>query len=106
MNNEEFFNEINDDITVVEGNKKELIVFTNSKDTSSFLELLELNKQVNNRTLITLNSGSNSKKFLNRYQNYDGKMFLCLTGDRTGNAITRKILTEFNGKNIKDVRPL
>ncbi|MCT3897630.1 DEAD/DEAH box helicase family protein [Elizabethkingia anophelis] len=72
----------------------------------SFLELLQLNKQVNNRTLITLNSGSNSKKFLNRYQNYDGKMFLCLTGDRTGNAITRKILTEFNGKNIKDVRPL
>ncbi len=33
-------------------------------------------------------------------------MFLCLSGDRTGNAITRKILTEFNGKNIKDVRPL
>ncbi|KNB62545.1 Eco57I restriction-modification methylase domain-containing protein [Chryseobacterium sp. Hurlbut01] len=106
MKDEEFFNEINDDISVVEGNKKELIVFTNSKDMLSFLELLQLNKQVNNRTLITLNSGSNSKKFLNRYQNYDGKMFLCLTGDRTGNAITRKILTEFNGKNIKDVRPL
>ena len=106
MKDEDFFNEINNDISVVEGNKKELIVFTNSKDTLSFLELLQLNKQVNNRTLITLNSGSNSKKFLNRYQNYDGKMFLCLTGDRTGNAITRKILTEFNGKNIKDVRPL
>ncbi|WBX97847.1 Eco57I restriction-modification methylase domain-containing protein [Chryseobacterium gambrini] len=106
MNDQEFFNGIIDDISVVEGNKKELIVFTNSKDMLSFLELLQLNKQVNNRTLITLNSGSNSKKFLNRYQNYDGKMFLCLTADRTGNAITRKILTEFNGKNIKDVRPL
>ncbi|MDR6156680.1 outer membrane lipopolysaccharide assembly protein LptE/RlpB [Chryseobacterium sp. SLBN-27] len=106
MKDEDFFNQINDDISVVEGNKKELIVFTNSKDMLSFLELLQLNKQVNNRTLITLNSGSNSKKFLNRYQNYDGKMFLCLTGDRTGNSITRKILTEFNGKNIKDVRPL
>ncbi|UFH31656.1 SNF2-related protein [Chryseobacterium sp. C-71] len=106
MKDEDFFNEINDDISVVEGNKKELIVFTNSKDTLSFLELIQLNKQVNNRTLITLNSVSNSKKFLNRYQNYDGKMFLCLTGDRTGNAITRKILTEFSGKNIKDVRPL
>ncbi|WP_051889983.1 Eco57I restriction-modification methylase domain-containing protein [Chryseobacterium vrystaatense] len=106
MKDEDFFNEINDDISVVEGNKKELIVFTNSKDTLSFLELLQLNKQVNNRTLITLNSGSNSKKFLNRYQNYDGKMFLCFTGDRAGNAITRKILTEFNGKNIKDVRSL
>ena len=106
MKDEDFFNKINDDISVVEGNKKELIVLTNSKDMLSFLQLLQLNKQINNRTLITLNSGSNSKKFLNRYQNYDGKMFLCLTGDRTGNAITRKILTEFNGKNIKDVRPL
>jgi len=106
VKDEDFFNEINNDISVVEGNKKELIVFTNSKDMLSFLELLQMNKKVNNRTLITLNSGSNSKKFLNRYQNYDGKMFLCLTGDRTGNAITMKILTEFNGKNIKDVRPL
>ena len=106
MNDQEFFNEIIDDISVVEGNKQELIVFADSKDMGSFLELLQLNKQVNNRTLITLNSGSNTKKFLNRYQNYDGKMFLCLNGDRTGNAITRKILTEFNGKNIKDVRPL
>ena len=106
MNDQEFFNGIIDDISVVEGNKKELIVFINNEDTFSFLELLQLNKQVNNRTLITLNSGSNSKRFLNRYQNYDGKMFLCLSGDRTGNAITRKILTEFNGKNIKDVRPL
>lgn len=106
MNDQEFFNEIIDDISVVEGNKKELIVFADSKDMGSFLELLQLNKQVNNRTLITLNSGSNIKKFLNRYQNYDGKLFLCLSGDRTGNAITRKILTEFNGKNIKDVRSL
>ncbi|PTT78436.1 MULTISPECIES: Eco57I restriction-modification methylase domain-containing protein [unclassified Chryseobacterium] len=106
MNDQEFFNEIIDDISVVEGNKKELIVFADSKDTSSFLELLQLNKQINNRTLITLNSGSNAKKFLNRYQNYDGKIFLCLTGDRTGNMVTLKILTEFNGKNIKDVRPL
>ena len=106
MKDQEFFNGIIDDISIVEGNKKELIVFFNNEDTSSFLELFQLNKQVNNRTLITLHSGSNTKNFLNKYQNYDGKMFLCLSGDRTGNAITRKILTEFNGKNIKDVRPL
>lgn len=106
MNDQEFFNGIIDDISVVEGNKKELIVFADSKDTGSFLELLQMNKQVNNRTLITLNSSSNTDKFLNRYQNYDGKMFLCLTGDRYGDNITRKILTEFNGVNIKDVRKL
>ncbi|KFC20721.1 hypothetical protein [Chryseobacterium sp. FH1] len=101
-----FFNEINDDISVIEGNKKELIVFMSSEDMSSFLQLLQLNKQINNRTLITLNSDSNSKKFLNGYKKYDGKMFLCLSGDRTGNAITRKILSEFHRKNIKDVRQL
>ena len=106
MKDQEFFNEIIDDISITEGNKKELIVFADSNDQFSFLELLQLNEQINNRTLVTLNSVSNTKMFLNRYQNYDGKMFLCLSGDRTGNAITMKILKEFDGKNIKDVRPL
>lgn len=78
MNGQEFFNEIIEDISVVEGNKKELTVFADSKNTGSFLELLQLNKQVNNRTLITLNSVSNNERSLNRYQNYDGKIFLCL----------------------------
>ena len=43
---------------------------------------------------------------MNRYQNYEGKIFLCLNGDRTGNMMTLKILTELNEKNIKDIRPL
>lgn len=95
-----------DDISVDEGNKNELIVFKNSKDKESFLELLKLNNQNNNRTLVTLNADENSKKFINRFQNYDGKIFLCLEGDRTGNMQTLKILTEFRNKNIKDVRTL
>jgi hypothetical protein len=70
------------------------------------LELLKLNNQNNNRTLVTLNADENSKKFINRFQNYDGKIFLCLEGDRTGNMQTLKILTEFRNKNIKDVRTL
>jgi hypothetical protein len=65
-----------------------------------------LNNQNNNRTLVTLNADENSKKFINRFQNYDGKIFLCLEGDRTGNMQTLKILTEFRNKNIKDIRAL
>jgi superfamily II DNA or RNA helicase len=95
-----------DDISVIEGNKNELIVFNSSKDRHSFLELLKLNNQNNNRTLVAIHSGANTKKFINRYQNYEGKIFLCLDGDRTGNMMTLKILNELNGKNIKDIRPL
>lgn len=95
-----------EDISIVEGAKNELIVFKNDKDTQSFLELLKLNNQTNNRTLVTLNEGANAKKFINRFQNYDGKIFLCLPGDRAGNMTTLKILTELKGKNIKDIRPL
>jgi superfamily II DNA or RNA helicase len=95
-----------DDISVIEGHKNELIVFKNTKDRDSFLELLKLNQQNNNRTLVALHSATNTKKFINRYQNYEGKIFLCLDGDRTGNMMTLKILTELNEKNIKDIRPL
>ncbi|CAI8878015.1 hypothetical protein EMIT036CA2_40326 [Chryseobacterium sp. IT-36CA2] len=95
-----------DDISVIEGNKDELIVFNSSKDRHSFLELLKLNNQNNNRTLVALHSATNTKKLINRYQNYEGKIFLCLNGDRAGNMITLKILTELNDKNIKDIRPL
>jgi Type I restriction-modification system methyltransferase subunit len=95
-----------DDISVIEGNKDELIVFKSIKDKHSFLELLKLNNQNNNRTLVALHSGTNTKKFIGRYQNYTGKIFLCLDGDRAGNMMTVKILTDMNGKNIKDIRPL
>jgi hypothetical protein len=50
-----------EDISVEEGNKNELIVFKNHKDKESFLELLKLNNQNNNRTLVTLNADENSK---------------------------------------------
>ncbi|MCF2218739.1 DEAD/DEAH box helicase family protein [Chryseobacterium sp. PS-8] len=95
-----------EDISVEQGNKNELIVFKNRKDKESFLELLKLNNQNNNRTLVTLNADENTKRFINRFQNYEGKIFLCLEGDRTGNMQTLKILTEFKNKNIKDIRTL
>ena len=97
---------VNDDISVLKGSKNELIVFENELDTLSFLQLLKLNSQENNRTLITLNSTINTKKFLNRYQNFDGKIFLCLSGNKTGDAATGKILGELQNKNSKDIRLL
>ena len=106
MSGQYVLNNFSDDISVMEGTKNELIVFKNHKDKESFLELLKLNNQNNNRTLVTLNADENSKRFLNRFQNFDGKVFLCLNGDKTGNFVTEKILTEFKGKNIKDVRLL
>ena len=98
--------EIDDDISIMTGSKDELVVFEKMNDTLSFLELLKLNNQNNNRTLITLNTAVNTKKFLNRYQNYEGKIFLCLNGTKEGNVATGKILGEFQNKNIKDIRVL
>lgn len=99
----EFFN---DDISVMTGSKNEIVVFGNRNDARSFLELLKLNKKENNRTLISLNAAENTKKFLNKYQNFEGKIFLCLNGKQNGNAATRKIVSEFKNKNIKDIRAL
>jgi hypothetical protein len=106
VSNKEALSPFIEDISVEEGTKNELIVFKNSKDKESFLELLKLNNQSNNRTLVTLNADEYSKRFINRFQNYEGKIFLCLEGDRTGNMHTLNILTEFKNKNIKDIRTL
>lgn len=95
-----------DDISVIEGTKNELIVFEKEADRLSFLELLKINKQSNNRSLVTLHSAVNTDKFLNRYQDFEGKIFLCLQGNKTGDAATLKIQMEFKKKNIKDIRAM
>ena len=106
MSNQAVLDYFSDDISIIEGNKNELLVFMNNEDKLSFLELLKLNNQTNNRTLISLNSIENINKFLTQFQNFDGKVFLCLNGDQTGNLATEKILSEFQNKNIKDIRLL
>ena len=95
-----------DDISVIEGTKNELIVFEKETDRLSFLELLKINKQSNNRSLVTLHSAVNTDKFLYRYQDFEGKIFLCLQGNKTGDAATLKIQMEFKEKNIKDIRAM
>lgn len=106
MSSQTVINNFSGNISVEEGNKNEMIVFNNYKDKDAFLELLKLNNQNNNRTLVTLNSNENTKIFNNRFQNYEGKIFLCLEGGRIGNIQTLKILTEFKNTNIKDIRNL
>ncbi|SHK66525.1 Eco57I restriction-modification methylase domain-containing protein [Epilithonimonas mollis] len=98
--------EINDDITVIEGSKNELILFGKNEDAKSFQKLLELNGQSNTRTLVTLNAVTNAKKFLSRFKYFEGKIFLCLEANRTDDAATLKILMEFRDKNIKDIRKM
>ncbi|WP_312345268.1 Eco57I restriction-modification methylase domain-containing protein [Chryseobacterium binzhouense] len=97
---------ITNGISIVNGTKNELVVFEKEIDKLSFLELLKLNEQQNNRSLVTLNSASNTTEFLNQYQNFDGKIFLCLEGDRIGDAATLKIQMKFKEKNIKDIRKM
>lgn len=98
--------EITDDLSVIEGTKNELILFSKNEDALSFRKLLELNGQSNNRTLVTLNAATNTKKFINRFQYFDGLIYLCLEGNRTADAATLKILTELKEKNIKDIRKM
>jgi superfamily II DNA or RNA helicase len=98
--------QINDDLTIIEGSKNELVLFAKNEDAKSFQKLLELNGQSNSRTLVTLNAAVNAKKFINRFQHFEGKIFLCLEGNRTGDAETLEILMDLKEKNIKDIRKM
>lgn len=61
---------IKNGISIVNGTKNELIVFGKELDVLSFLELLKLNEQVINRSLVTLNVASNTTEFLNHYKKF------------------------------------
>ena len=94
------------DISVIKGNKEEeILVFEGMTDALSFLQLQKENNRNNNRTLIILNSITNADKFTSRYENFKGKIFLCLDGDKAGNYTTEKILNDLKDQNIKDIRP-
>ena len=94
------------DVSEIKGTKEELVVFEGMTDMLSFVQLLHINNQKNSRMLVTLNSTTNLEKFLDRYQDYDGKIFLCLDGDKAGNQATEKILNTLSDKDVKDIRSL
>ncbi|WP_294265355.1 SNF2-related protein [uncultured Chryseobacterium sp.] len=93
------------DISEIKGTKNEMIVFEGMSDMFSFLELQKLSGNSNTRTLVSLNSITNVERFVSLHKDFDGKLFLCLDGDKGGDLATEKLLQEFSGKNIKDVRP-
>lgn len=92
-------------ISEIKGEKAEVIVFEGMTDMLSFLQLLKLNNQKNNRTLVSLNSITNLDNFIQRYNDYEGKIFLCFDGDKAGNEATTKVLNSFS-RSIKDIRSL
>ncbi|MEN5132102.1 toprim domain-containing protein [Elizabethkingia anophelis] len=94
------------DISVIKGSKEdEIIVFEGMTDALSFLQLQKENNLQNNRTLIVLNSITNVDRFTSRYENFKGKIFLCLDGDKAGNYATEKVFNDLKDQNIKDIRP-
>ncbi|WPO84660.1 helicase-related protein (plasmid) [Chryseobacterium sp. JJR-5R] len=93
------------DISEIKGTRNEMIVFEGMTDLFSFLELQKLSGNSNTRTLISLNSITNVDRFISLHKDFDGKLFLCLDGDKGGDLATGKLLQEFSGKNVKDVRP-
>lgn len=97
---------VQEGISLIKGSKNEMVVFWKQSDMISFMELLKLNNQINNRNLIGLNSADNITTFLSQYQSFDGKIFLCLEGNRIGDATTHEIQMKFKGKNTKDIRKM
>lgn len=92
------------DISEIKGIKNEMIIFEGMSDMFSFLELQKLSGNSNTRTLVSLNSITNVERFVSLHKDFEGKLFLCLDGDKGGDLATEKLLQEFSGKNIKDVR--
>lgn len=94
------------DISVITGTKSEIIVFEGMTDKLSFLQLQKFRNQENNRTLVSLNSISNVERFISAYKDFNGKLFLCLDGDKGGDLATNKIIEAFPPNNTKDIRSL
>jgi outer membrane lipopolysaccharide assembly protein LptE/RlpB len=92
------------DISEIKGTKNEMIVFEGMTDMLSFLQLQKINGNANNRTLVSLNSITNVDRFISIHKEFNGKLFLCLDGDKGGDLATQKLLQEFSGKNVKDIR--
>lgn len=95
------------DISVITGSKKEeIILFEGMADMLSFLQLMKDNNKTTNRTLVCLNSVSNVSNFINHYENFKGKLFLLLDGDKKGNEATQIIQNHFKSASVQDIREL
>ena len=80
------------DMSVIPGSSKEMVVFEGMTDMLSFLQICKDANKPNTRTLVVLNSVTNTGAFIDQFNNYEGKIHLVLDGDKSGNDATEKIL--------------
>lgn len=90
------------DISIITGTRNEMVVFEGMTDMFSYLQMAKDNGKPNDRTLVVLNSITNTGTFIEQFQNYTGKIHLFLDGDKAGNDATQNILN--NLKNSIDQR--
>ena len=90
------------DISIIPGTRNEAVVFEGMTDMFSYLQMAKDNGKPNDRTLVVLNSVTNTGTFIDRFKNYTGKIHLFLDGDKAGNDATQNILNSL--KNSVDER--
>lgn len=90
------------DMTVIPGTRNEAVVFEGMTDMLSYLQMAKDNGKPNDRTLVVLNSVTNTGTFIERFKNYTGKIYLFLDGDKAGDDATQSVLN--NLKNSIDKR--
>ena len=90
------------DMTVIPGTRNEAVVFEGMTDMLSYLQMAKDNGKPNDRTLVVLNSVTNTGTFIERFKNYTGKIHLFLDGDKAGDDATQSVLN--NLKNSMDKR--
>ena len=95
------------DISIIKGEKEnEIMVFEGMTDMLSFLQLQKHKGLETKRTLITLNSVTNTNKFTERFQDFNGKVFLALDKDDAGDLATQQIINALPKSNVKDIRAI
>lgn len=90
------------DISIIPGTRNEAVVFEGMTDMFSYLQMAKDNGKPNDRTLVVLNSVTNTSTFIEQFKNYTGKIHLFLDGDKAGNDATQNILNSL--KNSVDER--
>lgn len=95
------------DISIIKGEKTdELMVFEGMTDMLSFLQIQKNKGLQTKRSLVVLNSVTNTNKFLERYKDFSGKVFLALDRDDAGDLATKQIIEGLSNSKIKDIRQI
>ncbi|MEE3724519.1 toprim domain-containing protein [Riemerella anatipestifer] len=95
------------DISITKGEKgDELMVFEGMTDMLSFIQMQKNKGLETKRTLVILNSVTNTNKFLERYKDFSGKVFLALDRDDAGDLSTKQIIDGLANANTKDIRQI